>query len=208
MESNDDFYKCFESNLETLELARGGHILCSPTLMYKASNDPTDEKLKLEEDKFKAMCLLKQSDTTRYQELTTLLKISAYLGKDKYPQMRSAAYNVLVYRSGAINSGHGRIGQRHGEYKNDGRGKGRGCGHYHAVFVQHRREDCIPGTDSQINVCAKGYTCNKPGHIASFCPTPGARRFMQIHHNFFQGTDIPHMGAFRYVLRSKLCKQC
>eukprot|EP00957_Ditylum_brightwellii_P034751 2633959-Ditylum_brightwellii.AAC.1 len=61
--------------------------------------------------------------------------------------MPPAAYGILVLRSGAINSGHGRGGQGHGGCNSDGRDKDRGCGHYCIVFVQHRREDCIPGTD-------------------------------------------------------------
>eukprot|EP00957_Ditylum_brightwellii_P173627 13219171-Ditylum_brightwellii.AAC.1 len=83
--------------------------------------------------------------------------------------MSSAAYNILVHRSGAINSGHGRGGQRHRGRNNDGRGEGRGHGNYCTAFVQHRREDCIPGTNGQINICVKCYMRNKPGHIANTC---------------------------------------
>eukprot|EP00957_Ditylum_brightwellii_P007255 551059-Ditylum_brightwellii.AAC.1 len=123
MELNGDFYKHFESNLQTLELAGGGHILCSLTLMDKASNDPTDDKIKLEEDKLNAMYLLKQLDMTRYQELIRELRNSVCLGIDEYPQMSSAVYNILVHRSGVINSGCGGGGQGHGGCNNDSRGE-------------------------------------------------------------------------------------
>eukprot|EP00957_Ditylum_brightwellii_P180750 13770038-Ditylum_brightwellii.AAC.1 len=53
------------------------------------------------------------------------------------------------------------------------------------------REDCIPGTDGQINVCVKCYTCYKPGNIARFCPTLGVRSSMQVHHSLLQGRGIP-----------------
>ena len=45
-ESNDDYVKRFTSNLQVLELAGGGHILCSPTIMEKAGTTATDDEIK------------------------------------------------------------------------------------------------------------------------------------------------------------------
>ena len=41
-ESNDDYMKRFRANEQTLKLAGGGHILCSPTTLDKARSAATD----------------------------------------------------------------------------------------------------------------------------------------------------------------------
>ena len=173
-ENNDDYMKRFTSNLQVLELAGGGHILCSPTLMTKAGTAPTDDEIKVEEEAFKAMCLFKRADTTRFGELHEELKNGTYLGRDEYPTTTAATYDLLVRRSsGGIQgrgSGRGRGFDRGGRGR--GRGRGRG-GDTRVAFAQQATGDdnFVPGIDGTIIRSVTCWGCNQPGHVLNNCPS-------------------------------------
>ena len=75
-ESNDHYMERFKSNVNTLEMAKGGHIFCSHELVSTDEDavDPTDHQIVEEEEKFKAAILLRRSDETRYKDLCSSLK--------------------------------------------------------------------------------------------------------------------------------------
>jgi rubrerythrin len=68
-ESDSGYMKRFEMNIETLIMAGGRHILCSPELMDKEDDELTKEEIETKENKFKAICFIKRSDPNRYKSL-------------------------------------------------------------------------------------------------------------------------------------------
>ena len=50
-EENDNYLEKFKSNIMTVELTGGKYFLCSKGIMTKDNDDPTDDKIKAEEDK-------------------------------------------------------------------------------------------------------------------------------------------------------------
>ena len=82
-ESNDSYLEIFNSNIKTLEMAQGKHILCATDLMEKDSDVPTAQEIRNEEEKFKAILFLKRSDEARYKDLVSKLQESSWLGKDE-----------------------------------------------------------------------------------------------------------------------------
>ena len=108
MESNDNYIKRFKSNLDTLIVAGGRHILCSQEIADKAGATATEKEVLVEDKKFKAICYVKMGDPNRYGSLITDLEHRAHLGKDEYPEQLSTAFDVMVCRSGVItNTGRG-----------------------------------------------------------------------------------------------------
>ena len=89
--------KRFTTNVQTLELSGGCHICCSPDMV---NNEATDDEVKYEIEKFKAIFFLKHADTTRYDELRVEFRNGAYAGREEYPVTLSSTYDVLVRRSG------------------------------------------------------------------------------------------------------------
>ena len=65
--SDDSFKKCFDANLQTLGLAGQRQILCRKDTMDKIGDYPTYQEVKVEEENFKGMCLLKRSDMLCYE---------------------------------------------------------------------------------------------------------------------------------------------
>ena len=52
-ESNDSYLKRFNSNIKTVEMAQGKHIFCATDLMEKATDKPTSQEIRNEEEKFR-----------------------------------------------------------------------------------------------------------------------------------------------------------
>ena len=55
----NNILKRFKSNLQTLRLAGGGHMLCSVKIMERARENPTPEEITAAEEKIMSMSLLK-----------------------------------------------------------------------------------------------------------------------------------------------------
>ena len=55
-ESDEEYLTRFNSRHEILELAGGGHIFCSSKILGKTIHDATDMEMKIEKDRFLAMC--------------------------------------------------------------------------------------------------------------------------------------------------------
>ena len=86
-ESNDHYLERFNSNVHTVDMAKGGHIFCSHELIECEDQDSiTDHKKKVVEEKLKSIIFLRRSNDTRYKDLATDLKKGSYLGRDEYPK--------------------------------------------------------------------------------------------------------------------------
>ena len=62
-ESNDEYIAILTSNIQTLEIDKGGHLLYFPELMEAVDKDnPTKEEITKEEEKIKAILCLERDD--------------------------------------------------------------------------------------------------------------------------------------------------
>ncbi len=104
IESADTYMKRFKANIDTLISAGDRYILCSETIMDKDSTDPTDAEIIVEEEKFKAMMYLKQSDKSRHGRIISNLQDGANVDCDEYPTTLAGAYDLMIHRSGVFTS--------------------------------------------------------------------------------------------------------
>ena len=58
-EAKDDYLERFKWKILTIELTGGKHLFCSKGITTKDNDDPTDDEIKIEEDKMQAILLLK-----------------------------------------------------------------------------------------------------------------------------------------------------
>jgi len=107
-EENDTHLKCFKSNVETLKIAGGNHMLVSPEMTGKTLTVANTKEVTEELEHFKAMCFILRADDSHYKKLLDDLKNSAYRGRDEYPKTLIAAYDFLVRESGAFDSNNSR----------------------------------------------------------------------------------------------------
>jgi hypothetical protein len=175
-ESDDDYMKRFKASVETLISAGGRQVLCSTEIMEKKGQTPTVAEKLTEEEKFKAICFLKQSDKNRHGALLRDLQNGAYVGRDEYPTTPAGAYDLMIRRSGVF---YGRSSGGRGRGGRFGRGGGRGGrGGYN--FAQHGRGDhhrevppedavLVPGIDGST-IPMRCYHCNDWGHGSRNCP--------------------------------------
>lgn len=83
-ESNDRYVERFKSNVQTVELVKGGHIFCSRELVQSVSDeDITNEEIEAENEKLKAFIMLRRSDEGSFKKLLNDLKEGAHLGRDE-----------------------------------------------------------------------------------------------------------------------------
>jgi hypothetical protein len=208
-ESDSGYMKRFEMNVETLITAGGRHILCSPELMDKEEDEPTEDEIDVEENKFKAICFIKRSDPNRYKSLLNDLKHAAYVGRDEYPNTPAGAFELMVRRSGAFTT-HlgGGNGNRSGNSRNRGGYQGsRGSGGRGFNFAQDGRGRggdnqqppagtvLVPGRDGTC-IKVQCWNCGKWGHTAPNCTEERRQRqgsqYMQVGYGFGQNdSHIP-----------------
>ena len=177
-ESNDSYLERFNSNVKTLEMAQGKHVLCANELMDKESDLPTAQEIRNEEEKFKAILFLKRSDEGRYKELTSKLQESSWLGKDEYPTTVAGMYALLTRHSG-------QIGGKNNKNARPAREKGNSQGWTFAQASAGRgasakQNDCPQANNNTGKASVAGkdgyfydivcYNCDRHGHISYNCP--------------------------------------
>lgn len=172
-ESDDDFLTRFNARAESLELAGGGHIFCSPDILKKAIEHVTTEEIKEEKERFKAICFLARADETQYGSLMDDLKQSVIRGHDEYPTTLAGAYDLLVCttRQGSMTY---KLHNKRGQFgKNNSR---------NFTFAQRsgdtqRDTDLVPGTDGVTHPGITCYGCNKTGNYSGqFTEKNGTKR--------------------------------
>ena len=68
-ETDDEYLNKFNSRLENMILAGGGHILCSPQIPGKDMVSCTTMEINTEKERFKAMFFILREDDIRYGDL-------------------------------------------------------------------------------------------------------------------------------------------
>ena len=176
-ELNNHYLERFKSNVTSVELTHGNQIFYSPGLTGISLANATSEEITAEEERSKAIILLKNSDENRYQSLSNKLKENTFLDRDEYPTTISDMYELMVKTSSTQSSNN----------KNNNNKK-------HAVVLAQQRctpsddtsdpRTLTPGTDGRtFNVLC--YRCNKWGHYASSCTEPDTRvGFSSLQHGF------------------------
>ena len=122
------------------------------------------DKIEEEEERSKAILLLKLSGEGRYGALSSSLKEGTFLDREEYPTAVATMYELMTKHSGAITGQRAQGGSpRRSGFQLVQQGQ--------CQPVNEQDEELIPGTDGGVFdiVC---YNCNKKGHYASCCPEP------------------------------------
>ena len=85
-------------------MAKGGHIFTSTELVECSDSTPTKEEILCEEEKSKAILLLKNADNKRFGSLAKNLKDGSYLDCDEYHTMVASMYELMTKHSGVLGS--------------------------------------------------------------------------------------------------------
>lgn len=166
-ESNDDYLRRFKSNLESLIMAGGGHFFYSCVISSIEKHLATKKEIEAEEECFKAMCFLKQSDPQeRYGDLIKSLQASMDVGRDEFPKTVQSAYRLLVKHSKDVTSSTSSSsspataqGQRHNNVR--------------VMFAQQGTSSSSTPVSGRngTTIDAKCYSCQSQGHLAWNCPS-------------------------------------
>ena len=179
-ENDEVYYKRMKANIDSLKLAGGKHVLCSPDLVEKTGTTATAQEEDYEADQFFGILLLTNSDAQRYGILNKELLHAAQFGNNDYPNTSSGAYELMCRRSGRYDH-YSRSGGGRGSGSNNGGRGGRGNGgRYNRAFEflqqQNLPEGCsvVPGTDG-TTIDLQCYRCQDFGHLANNCPADSPR---------------------------------
>ena len=72
--------------------------------MTKDNGDPTDDEIKIEEDKMQAILLLKNTDEKRYGGISNSMKEGSFLARDEYYITIASMYELMVNYSAHNNN--------------------------------------------------------------------------------------------------------
>ena len=160
-ETNEGFRKRFESQILTLHLVGGEHILVSPEILKKSIQGTASEKdMQDEEQKMKGMMLLLGSDPNRFGKLQKSLEEGVLLGRDEYPKTIIGAYELLqstvpnLTKSGRFNKFRRGTRARLGNLS----------------FAQVTDSNTISSTDGRLYPNVICHLCKQPGHYKNQCP--------------------------------------
>ena len=81
LDSDDDYLNKFNSRLENMILAGGGHILCIPQILGKYMASCTTVEIYSKKEIFKAMYFILRADENRYGNLLEELRKGVYRGR-------------------------------------------------------------------------------------------------------------------------------
>ena len=101
-ETNGHFLARFKANVTAVKLTGGGHVFFSPRLVGADKEDLDQDKVDEEEERSKAVLLLKLVDEGRYGALSNSLKEGTFLDRDEYPTTMATMYELMIKHSGAM----------------------------------------------------------------------------------------------------------
>ena len=142
-ETNDHFLTRFKANVTTVKLTGGGHVFFSPNLAGVEKQDLDLDKIEEEEERSKAVLLLKLADEGRYGALSNSLKEGTFLDRDEYPTTVATMYELMTKHQGAIS------GQ-----------KAQGSGARRSGFQLVQQAQCLP-----VNGQDKELICGTDGRV-------------------------------------------
>ena len=156
-ESNDHFLAQFKANVTAVKLTGGDHVFFSPQLAEGEKDEMHQDNIEKEEERSKAVLLLKLADEGRYGTLSNILKEGTFLDRDEYPTTVATIYELMTKHSGAI------TGQRQQTNNNSRRSVFQMVQQGQSQPVDDQEGELIPGTDGRVFdiLC---YNCNKKGH--------------------------------------------
>ena len=105
-ESNDHFLDRFKSNLAALDLAGGGHIFVSPTIICEKIEDMSESEIAEETERSHATLLLLCSDKDRYGDLAASLNSGTLRGRDEYPETLVGIYQLMIKHASTLQESH------------------------------------------------------------------------------------------------------
>ena len=156
-----------QCNITAVELTKGDHIFFSPGLTGIERSDAELSKIEEEEeDRNKAILLLKNLDDNRFGTLAAKLKESFFLERDEYPTTISSMFKIMA----KCNHSNRQSSQAQNRPNNHPRRQG-------VVFTQQGTQDNLPPSDQRDLVLGtdgrtfnvRCYNCDKWGHYASSC---------------------------------------
>ena len=105
LERDNGYIKRERSEIETLILSGGCHVLCSPEIMEAADQaNQLEKETTSEDEEFSTIHLLQTSGPFRCGNLNKKLQNGLYLVRDKYLTTSGGAYELMIRRSGIYNS--------------------------------------------------------------------------------------------------------
>ena len=157
-ESNDNFLARFKTNTVVVDLTGGINIFASPTISGMTVQEMSQQDLKEEMDKSKAIILLKCAEDNRFITLSNRLREATYLIRNKYPLSIAIMYKLMIKSCGSIQGIHSGKNRR-----------SRQIGENLLQQSETNDSEMIAGTDGRVFdiVC---YNCNRRGYYASYCP--------------------------------------
>ena len=195
-ESANDFLKRQNEYLERFEMVGGTDFFFSEKIAKQSVLVSTKTFIQEQKEKFLAVHLVEQADAIKCKDLWKSLVDGINLGRDEYPESRTAALNLLMKHTketktltdvtydratgGGRGQGRGRgpTGRgrgRGGRYQFHGRGTGRG-----GRGGRGRDEDVPPlcdhvaGTDGVVHEGKQCFRCWLYGHYSDKCPDPNS----------------------------------
>mgnify|MGYP003321274356 CR=1 FL=1 len=198
-QANDYYLDRFKAAILTVEMAKGGHIFASPELVECSNSTLTKEEILREEEKSKAILLLKNADDKRFGSLAKNLKDGSYLACDKYPTTVASMYELMTKHSGVLGSQ-----QRKGTDRNF---LGRDRSNANTIFVQQKglsvqEGGLVPGTNGNTYDNVQCYLCRLWGHYKSHCPNVTSKgvNLLQLGFLFAQSKENQDLVNKNWVL--------
>ena len=163
-ETNDAYRKRFDSQVLTLDLVGGNHVMSSPDIMRNIkTNTLSAADIIAEEQRTKAMMLILGADPTRFQSLQESLEEGVLLGRDEYPVSVTQAYELMQSTCPVIAKSSGRFSR----FTKGGRFRGGG----NLSFAQlGQNSKAVPGRDGRLFEHIKCHGCDTYGHYKNQCP--------------------------------------
>ena len=95
-ESEEQWLQRFQAEVETIILAKCGHIFFSEEISGLDSATASQDKIETEQLKFQSMYFLLKSDPQKFAPLQQMLYTDMIKGQDFYPKTPTDAYNLLL----------------------------------------------------------------------------------------------------------------
>ena len=101
-ESNDQYLAYSKARENAVKLTGGNHVFLSLKLAEGERHEKHQDDIEEEEERSKAVFLLKLADEGRYRTLSNSLKEETFLDRDEYPTTVATMFELMTKHSRAI----------------------------------------------------------------------------------------------------------